>query len=253
MYDTFSSDYDRFMDWPSRLAVELPFIEEQLKEYHAVDILDAASGTGMHAIALAQHGFNMTGADISQGMVDKSRTNARSAGIWVRLEKAGFGGLASFFGKITFDAILCLGNSLSHVLSHDDLDATLVDFADCLKPRGMLLIQNRNFDEVIANHTRWMEPQSHSEAGAEWIFQRFYDFDPDGLLTFNVVILTRREGGEWTQQVVTSRMRPLLKLELMLSLSEAGFTRLETYGDMKGAKYDHEKSPNLVIVGRKRA
>jgi signal transduction histidine kinase len=31
MYDSFSADYDRFVDWPGRLAAELPFIERQLE------------------------------------------------------------------------------------------------------------------------------------------------------------------------------------------------------------------------------
>ncbi|MBP1694600.1 MAG: hypothetical protein H6Q37_2483, partial [Chloroflexi bacterium] len=30
MYDSFSSDYDRFVNWSSRLNFELPFIEECL-------------------------------------------------------------------------------------------------------------------------------------------------------------------------------------------------------------------------------
>ena len=30
MYDEFSADYDRFVDWPARLVIELPFIEQQL-------------------------------------------------------------------------------------------------------------------------------------------------------------------------------------------------------------------------------
>ena len=31
MYEDFSSDYDRFVDWQGRLAAELPFIEQQLQ------------------------------------------------------------------------------------------------------------------------------------------------------------------------------------------------------------------------------
>lgn len=31
MYDEFSSDYDRFVNWPGRLAVEMPFVEAQLQ------------------------------------------------------------------------------------------------------------------------------------------------------------------------------------------------------------------------------
>jgi len=251
MYETLSSDYDRFVDWQSRLAIELPFILEKLREGHANRIMDAAAGTGMHAIALAQQGYQCMGADISHGMVERSRINAQAAGVDLRFEEAGFGNLAPVFGAETFDAILCLGNSLPHLLSCDELDMALRDFAACLKPTGMLLIQNRNFDSVVANHERWMEPEAHSEANNQWIFQRFYDFEPDGLLTFNMVILKRHSHDRWTQQVISSRMRPIMKLELMLSLSEAGFGCLTPYGDMTGDTFDPEKSSNLVVFARK--
>lgn len=251
MYETLSADYDRFVNWQNRLAVELPFLIEKLKESNARQILDVATGTGMHAIALAQQGYSTAGSDISQGMIEHARRNAQVAGVPVRFELAGFGNLAGTFGRGSFDGLLCLGNSLPHLLSRKDLDKTLVDFANCLTPGGILLIQNRNFDAVIANHQRWMEPQSNSKEGEEWIFQRFYDFDSDGLLTFNMVILNRQPEGTWTQKIVSSRMRPMLKFELLLSLTEAGFNRLSAFGDMSGSKYDHDRSPNLVVVARK--
>jgi glycine/sarcosine N-methyltransferase len=251
MYETLSSDYDRFIDWQSRLVVELPFIIDKLQECNAVRILDAATGTGMHAIALAQRGYQTSGADISHGMVDHARLNAQKAGVSTRFEISGFGNLKTTFGDEPFDAVLCLGNSLPHILSLEDLDKTLLDFSACLKPGGLLLIQNRNFDKVVSNHERWMEPQSHVENGNEWVFQRFYDFNPDGLLTFNMIILKRDVENKWTQKVISSRMRPILKVELLLSLSEAGFNCLTAFGDMTGAPYDHDKSPNLVIVARK--
>jgi SAM-dependent methyltransferase len=251
MYDALSSNYDRFVDWQGRLAIELPFIIEKLHEINARVVLDAATGTGMHTIALAQLGYQASGADISRGMVERARMNANSARVQVRFEIAGFGTLAQTFGSGSTDALLCLGNSLPHLLSRTDLDQALIDFAACLKPGGLLLIQNRNFDAVIANHDRWMEPQSHSEGQVEWIFQRFYDFEPDGLLTFNMVTLKRGVQGNWTQEVVTSRLRPIMKVELILSLSEAGFVSLVPFGNMAGAPFDHETSPNLVILARK--
>ena len=39
---------------------------------------------------------------------------------------------------------------------------------------------------------RWMEPQTYQVEGNEWIFQRFYDFLPDGLIRFNIVTLQRK-------------------------------------------------------------
>jgi SAM-dependent methyltransferase len=250
MYDSISSDYDRFVNWQNRLSFELPFIIKQLQQINARSILDSATGTGMHAIALAQLGYCTSGADISTGMIQKARTNAISAGVQVQFEITGFGSLGQTFGVHSFDALLCLGNSLPHLLSRLDLDAALHDFAACLKPGGMLLIQNRNFDAITTHHDRWMEPQSYVEADTEWIFQRFYDFDPDELLTFNMVTLKRVNRGNWSQKVVASRLRPLLQDELVTAVSEAGFEGLITYGDMSGTDFDPETSGNLVLFSR---
>lgn len=250
MYDSLSADYDRFVNWQSRLAIELPFIIEKLHSAKARQVLDAATGTGMHAIALAQCGFAASGADISRGMIARANANATSAGVQVRFEVAGFGTLAGLFGKRSFDALLCLGNSLPHLLSYQKLTAALVDFAACLRQNGLLLLQNRNFDAIMAHRERWMEPQSHSEADCEWIFQRFYDFDPDGLLTFNMVTLKRQAQGTWSQTVTTSRLRPLLKEELISSLESAGFDDITIFGNMSGEAFDTTTSSNLVITSR---
>jgi SAM-dependent methyltransferase len=250
LYDLFSADYDRFVNWNERLAVELPFIEGQLIASGARHVLDAACGTGMHAIALAQRGYDVTGADLSVGMMERARQNAAAAGIEVRFVVAGFGELVAK-AEGGFDALLCLGNSLPHVLTAEGLHATLTDFAAVLRPGGLLLIQNRNFDAVIATHARWMEPQAHREGNREWLFIRFYDFNPDGTLTFNVVTLRRDEADRWTQRVEATRLRPLLHAELLDALAAAGFDDVACYGDMTGVPFDPQASPNLVVTARR--
>ena len=250
MYDALSSDYDRFVNWQNRLAVELPFLIAKLQSAGARTILDAACGTGMHAIALAQCGFSTSGADLSQGMIDRANANASSARVPVHFEVAGLGALAPTFGAHTFDVILCLGNSLPHLLSLAELTAAIQDFAACLKPGGLLLVQNRNFDAVMSKHQRWMEPQSHSAGGTEWLFQRFYDFDPDGLITFNMVTLKREGNSNWSQSVTVSRLRPLLKDELLTGLKSTGFTEIITFGNMAGVDFDPQASPNLVVLAK---
>jgi SAM-dependent methyltransferase len=253
VYDTFSSDYDRFVNWNARLAVELPWIEEQLQALQApgqgaVRILDAACGTGMHAIALAQRGYSAAGADLSPAMVERARQNAAAAGVTARFEAAGFGRLAQTFGKAAFEAVLCLGNSLPHVLSAGELAATLGDFAACLRPGGLLIVQNRNFDAVMSSRERWMEPQAYQEEAQEWIFLRFYDYDPDGLITFNILTLRRQGTGGWTQQATATRLRPLLQAELEAALRAAGFTFITSYGNMNGAPFEARTSGNLVVT-----
>jgi len=124
MYDDLSVDYDRFVNWEARLAAELSFIEEQLQAVDAHGLQDAACGTGMHAIALAREGYEVTGTDLSAGMIERARVNAAKAGATVRFEVAGFTQLALHFlppgageEQGDFDALLCLGNSLPHLLT----------------------------------------------------------------------------------------------------------------------------------------
>lgn len=255
MYDDFSQDYDRFMNWQARLAVEMPFIEQLLQSLkseadESLRILDSACGTGMHAITLAQRGFEALGADFSPGMIERARANAAAANVRVRFEVAGFGELGSTLGQGAFDTLLCLGNSLPHLLTEIELSETLSDFATCLRPGGLLLIQNRNFDAVLSRHDRWMEPQAYSEGAVQWLFLRFYDFDPDGMLTFNLITLRREGESPWMQQVKASRLRPLRQVDLVLALTAAGLVEVACYGSMGHVPFDPEASSNLVLLAK---
>ena len=258
MYDEFSADYDRFVNWPSRLGYELPFIEQQLQTVggqagRPVRVLDSACATGVHALALSQRGYAAAGADLSAGMIDRARANAAAAGAQALFAKAGFGELArAFRGKniFPFDALLCLGNSLPHLLTSKDLALALSDFSRCLRPGGLVLIQNRNFDAVLLKRERWMEPQAHQEGEAEWIFLRFYDYELDGLINFNILTLHREAGSSWKQRVVTTFLYPLKQTELVAALSAAGFEGITCYGDMASAAFDPETSGNLIVTAK---
>jgi glycine/sarcosine N-methyltransferase len=250
MYDEFSSDYDRFVNWPARLAVELPFLEAQLRAVHAHRVLDAACGTGQHALALAQRGYSVVGADLSARMIEKAVANTQALGVPTEFVAAGFGELRQRVGG-GFDAVLCLGNSLPHVLTPANLAAALADFAACLRPGGLLLVQNRNFDRVLAMRERWMEPQAHQEGDREWLFLRFYDFEADGTIAFNIATLRRQSGANWTQHIATTHLWPQRQEELFAAVGLAGFAGVNSYGDVQGAPFRAESSGNLVLVARR--
>lgn len=252
-YDNFSRDYDKFVNWENRLRYELPFIEARLKPLGSrMRVLDAACGTGRHAIALAQRGFEVAGADLSSGMVERARANGKMAKVEIHFEQAGFGELSKTFGEGLFDAVLCLGNSLPHVLSVLELQRAIGDFAACLRPGGLVMIQNRNFDAVMVHKERWMEPQEYQEGSKEWLFLRFYDFLPDGMINFNIVTLRRGEDGQWQQSVTSTPLLPLLQDELTTVMVAAGFEALNLFGDMSGALFDRVSSGNLIITAIKK-
>ncbi len=249
LYDALAADYDRFVNWEGRLAHELPFFERIFADYGVRRVLDAACGTGQHAIALAQRGYEVTAADLSAAMIEQARRNAVQAGAEVDLVVRGLGELASL-GR-TFDAAICLGNSLPHLLTADAVSGALRDFGAVLRPGGLLVIQNRNFDKVWAEGRRFMGPQSHQAGGREWLFVRFYDFHAE-TLTFNMVRL-RRDGAGWAQDVESTELRPIFREDLAAALAATGFESIAFFGGYDGAAFDKNASGDLIAVARRAA
>lgn len=257
MYDQFSEDYDRFVNWKARLEFEMPFLTQQLDSLESQEplrVLDAACGTGMHAIELTRRGYNAVGADLFPEMIDHARENAAAAGVNTPFFTAGFGDLARTFLQehlLPFDAVICLGNSLPHILSTRGLIDALADFAACLRPGGLLLMQNRNFDAVLAARERWMAPQSYREGNHEWVFLRSYDYELDGQIAFNILTLQRDDNDAWHQRVTSTHLRPLAQADLGAALTTAGFERVHYYGGMDGSPFDIEVSGDLVVTARR--
>lgn len=244
LYDALAADYDRFVNWEGRLAHELPFFDRLFAGREGLDVLDAACGTGHHAIALARGGHRVVGADLSRSMVERARENAAAAGADVTFAVAGLGNLAT--QGATFDAVLCLGNSLPHLLSASAVLEALADFATVLRPGGQLVIQNRNFDQVWSQRERFMGPQSHREGDAEWLFIRFYDFHEE-TVTFNLARLRRTEDG-WVQNVDSTELRPILQNDLLAQLAASGFGEVVCYGGYDGTPFDASESGDLIVV-----
>ena len=248
LWDTFSADYDRFVDWESRLAREMPFLEGFLARHGAQRVLDVACGTGHHAIALAERGFEVMGSDVSEGMVTEARHNAETAGLATTFRRAGFGELRGTV-KDRYDAALCLGNSLPSVLTEDALRGALADMAGVLVPEGLLIIQNLNYDRVWPRRERFMPLQTHRQGQEEWLFFRFVDFHQE-TLTFNMVIL-HRNGEMWNYAAEATELRPIFSEDLKRLLEQSGFLNIDFYGDYDQNPYQQDTSGDLIVVARK--
>jgi glycine/sarcosine N-methyltransferase len=235
LWDTLSEEYDRFVDWEQRLAGEMPFLESALASAGARRVLDAACGTGHHALALAAKGYQAVGADISAGMIRRARENARRAGAAVVFHQAPLGSLRQTV-EGPLDAVLCLGNSLPSLLSADALHEALVDL---------------NYDRLWPRRERFLPLVTHRQGQEEWLFWRVLDFYQQ-TLTFNMVIFHKREG-EWEYRVGSTELRPIFEHDLEQQLLRAGFSAVDSYGDYAGAPYERDTSGDLVLVAHREA
>ncbi len=141
-YDTLAPMFDVMTDWEARLASEGPFLKSILEEAGAKRVLDAACGSGGHALWLARQGYDVMGADVSPVMIALARQKAAAAGLDVPFVVAfPISNLLPMSPTRQppldhFDAVLCLGNSLPHLLTQDDLVAALRGMAGVLRTAG---------------------------------------------------------------------------------------------------------------------
>jgi SAM-dependent methyltransferase len=243
-YNRLARAFDVMTDWQARLAHEMPFLRETLNKQGARSILDTACGTGWHAIALAQKGYRTAGCDASSVMIEQARANAAKARVPVRFEAADFARM-DVFGE-TFDAVLCLGNSLPHLLSHAALTDALAHMRARLHPKGVLILHNLNYDLRVKKQPRFFAANGHGDA----LVWRFADYGPE-FITFHTALFERKAEGEkssWSVQVNSTLQRPLLEKDLGEALERTGFRETRHFGGLDGSPFNPERSGDLVVV-----
>ncbi|CAH0561165.1 unnamed protein product [Brassicogethes aeneus] len=137
------------------------FLFNLLRKKGCKRILDVACGTGIDSVMLLEEGFEVVSVDASDKMLKyalKARWNRRkeaSFDKWI-IEEANWLTLYDEIEQIVgdgFDAVICLGNSFAHLLDRfgdqREILKALRNFEKCVKPGGLLLIDHRNYDDII--------------------------------------------------------------------------------------------------------
>jgi SAM-dependent methyltransferase len=112
-------------------------------------VLDCAAGTGTLAVGLAQRGFDVVATDASRAMVERTRALAARHGVELSARRCAWEDLGAE-GLEPFDAVLCVGNSLTHAPGRDARRRALRAMAAVLRPGGLLVVSSRNWERVRA-------------------------------------------------------------------------------------------------------
>ena len=216
----FVDKWDELIDWRARARSEGEFFIEKLREHGARKILDVATGTGFHSVQLIEAGFEVTSVDGSPTMLSKAFENARRRGRILRTIQADWRWLNRDVHDL-YDAVICLGNSFTHLHDENDRRKALAEYYATLRHDGILILDQRNYDAILDHD---IEP-SHNyyycgdnvRAAPEYVdpsLARFkYEFSDGAVFHLN--------------------MYPLRKAYMERLMKEVGFQRVTTYGDFK--------------------
>lgn len=217
---SFVEKWDELIDWEQRWKSEGDFFIEQLRAYGVERVLDVATGTGFHSVRLLSAGFEVVSADGSPQMLSRAFANARDRGYILRTVQADWRWLNRDIHE-QFDAVICLGNSFTHLFKEHDRRKALAEYYATLNHDGILVLDQRNYDAILdegfsTKHKYYYcgddvvaEPEHMDEGLARFC----YTFPDQSRYHLN--------------------MFPLRKKYTRRLMHEVGFQHVETYGDFQ--------------------
>ena len=154
--------------------------------------IDLGAGFGMHAIPLARAGYEVVALDTSRELLDVLREN--SAGLAIRAvddDLLGFRRHVSTAASL----VVCLGDTLTHLASTDDVERLVRDVAASLRPGGRFVATFRDYTHPATGDARFIPVRSD----ANRIHTCFLEEQPDHVLVHDIV--HERDGATWRMKV----------------------------------------------------
>ncbi len=202
-------------------------------------VLDVPCGQGRHSHLLAEYGFDVTGLDYSEYLLDRAR--ARGEGPGLRYEHGDMRRLPKrWTGR--FDAVLNLFTSFGFFLDPADDARTIAEFARVLRPGGTLIWHGGNRDGVMARFLArdWWETEDGSLVAQE------RSFDPlSGVLTVKSVWRDAKARGEREH-----RIRLYTPTRIAEMCAAAGLIVEEGFESWEDRPLTRRTS-NMMLVARK--
>jgi SAM-dependent methyltransferase len=236
-YDRHAKDYHK-EPWVGNTVQEIDFIEKELSLSHGISIIDVGCGTGRHTIELARRGYDVTGIDISDRMLDVARETLKNEGLkgnFIHADATKF----SFENK--FDLALCICQGGFGLLGLDEEPflrelKILKNIYDVLKNGSFLFMTVSN---AIPHFRRWSE--TDVENGNFDIIDNVETFEMEELYPINA-------------KGITFKSKKFTPSEIKLLLKMAGFQIILICGGTAGS-WNKEKlklnDHEIMVIGKK--
>ena len=226
-YGSLAAAYDGLtmdIDYPAILDF-LEAILHQADRYPAT-VLDLACGTGSMSLLLAERGYRVLGADISEEMLTEA------AGKAAKLTKNPPYFICQPMQRLRLpepvDAVLCLLDSLNYLTEPEDCRQTFSRVYRALKDGGVFL-----FDINTPQKLRALDGQGFLDENEESYCVWRAEFDEAENCCYYGIDLFRKQGALWERSFEQHCEYAYDPLILRQWLQEAGFACVACYGDRR--------------------
>ncbi|MCX5971321.1 MAG: methyltransferase domain-containing protein [Coprothermobacterota bacterium] len=241
----FNADYQHFVLAQisrERTERQVRFLLRRLPPPQAGPLLDLGCGLGRHALALAAHGYRVTGRDLVPSFVEAAQQQAFETNLPVLFQ---VGDMRTLADPPTFAAVLFLWSSFGY-FSDEENQATLDGTARALLSNGLVFLDLENRERILRHFQR----DSWRRCGSGWALERNRFLLTDDTLITRKIYLSNGDRFEICPHCSQRRLKlyPLATVRRMLN--QAGLAVEEVLGGEEGEPYSPE-SRRMWLVARR--
>ncbi|MEX2500356.1 MAG: class I SAM-dependent methyltransferase [Wenzhouxiangellaceae bacterium] len=176
--------------------------------------VDLGAGFGMHAIALAERGFEVLAVDSCRALIVELEERKRALAIRTVHDT-----IESFRAYLTGrpELILCMGDTLTHLDSEPIVQTLVQEVADAMEPGGRFIATFRDYSQALEGERRFIPVRADTDR----ILTCFLEYSERYVAVHD--ILHKREAADWKMSVSAYRKLRIAPEEFGLLLTRCGF------------------------------
>ncbi|MFE5426993.1 class I SAM-dependent methyltransferase [Peribacillus simplex] len=245
-YERFAYVYDELMkDAPYEKW--LMILTAKLEQYGigGRKVLDLACGTGEMTVELAQHGFEVTGVDLSDEMLLVANEKAVKLGLSIPLFQQN---MAELEGLGQFDCVTIFCDSLNYLRDEEDIVKTFSRVHEHLKEGGLFLFDVHSIykmEEIFRDNTFAVNGEEVS-----YIWDCFPGAEPYSVEHDLSFFVRDDESGLYDRFDELHYQRTYPVEQYKKWLEQAGFTVSEILADLEDAPLAAETERILFVASK---
>lgn len=252
-YGKYASVYDvLYSDKPYK--AEAQFIDDCFLRYGVFPInkiLELACGTGSHALELERKGYEIIATDYSEEMIKYSKQKAN--GVMSKVDFRVQDMRSVNLPEHSFDAIICLFDSIGYITSNEDLNKTFAGISDYLRMDGLCIFEFWHAAAMLRHYepirTRYQKTDGGnllriSETELDYLNQ---------IASVHYTIYELSNNGTFTSHNETHRSRFFLIQEIANFLSANGLTPIQFFDGFSFNEKISDNTWHIVGVAQKKS
>jgi len=154
--------------------------------------VDLGCGSGFQSVALQELGYRVLALDDSEKLLGRLAARVDARNVTTRL--ADIRNLDDYVAAASADVVVCMGDTLTHLTSRQEVCALFRSATRALKPGGAFVVSYR---DLAGSELRGLERFISVRGDDERVMTCFLEYHDPETVVVNDLVQIRRDDGQW--------------------------------------------------------